>query len=64
MHHVEGDVAMLAGTKAVPLFRCFAHDGGCVFRNALAVKRRLGDLSLAAMLGAFGGDHAFAEEHL
>ena len=36
----------------------------CVFRDALAMKGRLRHLALRAMLRAFAGDHALAQQHL
>ena len=61
---------------SMAMSRCFARmpslahtvrlgdHGAGVLRNALAMERRLRHLALLAMLRAFGGDHAFAQQHL
>ena len=64
MHHVDGNVARLAITPSVTDAHRFADDHARVFRNALAVKGRLRDLPLRAMLCALRRDHAFAKKHL
>ena len=64
MHHVDGDVSLLAVTPTVAQSDGFPHHGIGVFRNALAMKRRLRHLPLQAVLCAFAGDHAFAQQHL
>ena len=63
MHHVDGDVALLAGPPAVAQASCLLDDCACVFRDALAMKRGLRHLPLRAVLSAFAGDHALAEQH-
>jgi len=60
----EAAVALLAVAPAVAHEHRCADHGACVFRDALAMKGRLRHLTLGAMLRAFAGDHALAQQHL
>ena len=52
------------GSPLVAHADCLADHRAGVFRNALAMKGGLRNLALGAMLSAFAGDHALAQQHL
>ncbi len=63
VHHVDRNVALLAGAPAVAHADRFLNHRAGVFRNALAMKAGLRHLPLRAMLCSLGSDHAFAQQH-
>jgi len=64
MHHVDGNVALLASAPGLAHARRLANHGRRIFRDPLAMERRLRHLPLQPVLSALGGDHAFAKKHL
>jgi hypothetical protein len=64
VHHVDGDVALLAGFPRIPHAHGFARHRSRILGDALTVECRLGNLPLHPVVGTFGGDHPFAEQHL
>ena len=61
MHHVDGDVPLLAVTPALPHSRGFLNHGAGILRDTLAMESGLGYLPLRAVPRAFRRDHAFAQ---
>ncbi len=64
LHHLVGDVELLAGVPGGGGGCGAGDDLGGVAGDALAVEGRSGDAALAHVDGVVGGDEAFAEEDL
>src|SRR5579864_3616520 len=63
MHHIDGDIALLAGPPAIAQTSRLLDNNAGIFRDALTMKCGLCHLTLQAVLNSLAGDHALAQQH-